>query len=247
MYRYFACEEDFENDTVKITGDDFKHLKNTLRYKIGDKITVIYKEVEYLTFISKLEKQYIKCKVIEKTNSNNEPKINITLFQGLPKKLKMEKIIQQNVEIGVKRIVPVYTNRTIVKIDDKNKENKKVERWQKISKESAKQSKRNVIPKVNNIVKFKDAIKELMNGDLEIIVPYEEENNNTIKKIFDISKKEYAIFIGPEGGFEQSEIEELKSVGAQVITLGPRILRTETAGVVTSAIILHEAKELGGA
>lgn len=247
MFRYFANKEDFESDTVTITGDDVKHLKNTLRYKIGDEVVVINKEIEYLTVISMMDKQDIKCKIIKKIDSNNEPKINITLFQGLPKKLKMEKIIQQNVEIGVKKIVPIFTERTIIKINDKNKENKKVERWQKIAKESAKQSKRNIIPKINNIISFNEAIKELTYDDIEIIVPYEDEKEKTLKEILNGQKKEYAIFIGPEGGFERSEIEELKAIGAKIITLGSRILRTETAGVVTATIILHEAKELGGA
>lgn len=247
MYRYFSEEECFVNGNIIITGDDVKHIKNTLRYKVDDEIVVVYQGIDYISVITDMDKTQIKCKVFKKLESNIEANINITLYQGLPKKAKMEKIIQQNVEIGVKEIVPIITDRTVVKITDKNKENKKVERWQKICKESAKQSKRNIIPKVSNILEFKDVLTELKNRDVEIIVPYEDENNTSFKEVFNESVKNYAIVIGPEGGFDKKEIEELKLIGAKIITLGPRILRTETAGIVTSTIILYESKELGGA
>lgn len=246
MFRHFTNDDNIIDNSVSIEGNDLNHLKNTLRCKIGDEIAIINSGEEYSAKISKIDDNCILCDVIDKKGINNEPNINITIFQSLPKKTKMEIIIKQNVEIGAIEIVPIITDRTIVKISDKKKEIKKVERWQKIAKESAMQSRRNIIPKIEKIISFSETIEKIKNENYEIIVPYENETESSLKNIMSKSKKYYAIIIGPEGGFEESEIKKLKDIGAKTISLGNRILRTETAGVVTAAVVLYETNNLGG-
>lgn len=244
MFRCFVTEINFNTKTAIITGDDVKHLKNTLRYKVDDEIILIHNGIEYQGVIIELYHDRILCKINDVIENKTEPSTNIVLFQGLPKKSKMELIVQQNVEIGVTQIVPVVTKRTIVKINEENKENKKIERWKKISRESAKQSRRQIIPQIENIISFKKMIEVLNNSNKEIIVPFENEKTTTIKEVINKTINEYAIVIGPEGGFDDNEIEALYKIGAHIVTLGPRILRTETAGLVVSAIILHEMDDL---
>lgn len=244
MFRYFAENNEVNDDVIQVNKDDAKHLKNTLRANVGDKLIVIINGEEYLSAITECSKENVVCRLIEKTGNNNEANINITLCQGLPKQTKMEDIIQQNVEVGVKRFIPLITERTIVKLNDKSKEAKKVDRWQKIAKESSKQSKRNIIPKVEDITTFNELIANLKSVDAKIIVPYELEKSKTMKEALSEKKENYYIIIGPEGGFDTKEIQKLQDIGAEVVTLGKRIMRTETAGVVTSAIVLHECDQM---
>jgi penicillin-binding protein 2 len=182
---------------------------------------------------------------IEEILSNNETKINITLCQGIPKQTKMDTIIQQNVEMGVKRFIPLITERTVVKLNEKEREQKKLDRWQKIAKESAKQSKRNIIPSVEPIMTLEELIEKLRREeDAAVIVPYELEDVKQLKDILCEQRDNYYIVIGPEGGFDIKEIEMFQEIGAHIVTLGKRILRTETAGVVTAAIVLYACNEL---
>ena len=171
--------------------------------------------------------------------------MNITLFQGIPKFDKMELIIQKNTEVGVKKIVPVLMERTVVKLDEKTI-NKKIERWQKISEVAAKQSMRDIIPEVENVIKLKDIEKQ--NYDI-VLVAYENEDKNMLKseliklKNEKMNKYNIAIVIGPEGGIAEKEIEILKNMGAVFVSLGKRILRTETAGIVMSGNIIYELED----
>ena len=182
----------------------------------------------------------IKCKIIEQLQSSSEANVHINIFQGLPKADKMEFIIQKNVEIGVNEITPVEMKRCVVKLEDKSKE-KKRERWQKIAETAAKQSGRDYIPKVNNIADIKSICNLIQNYDI-VLLAYEEEEQNTLKnELYNIKADldptgsnqdrplQIAIVIGPEGGLEEQEVESLKKAGAKVVTLGKRILRTETA------------------
>jgi 16S rRNA (uracil1498-N3)-methyltransferase len=244
MFRYFCTEENINNNKVTVEGGDAKHLKTILRALIGDKISVVTESKEYIAEIEAINKEDIICTLVEETMTNNETKINITLCQGIPKQTKMETIIQQNVELGVKSFIPLITERTVVKLNEKNREQKKLDRWQKIAKESAKQSKRNIIPEVSDIMTVKELIEKLRNEKAEVIVPYELEDVKLIKDVLKEPKQSYYIVIGPEGGFDIKEIEMLQEIGAHIVTLGKRILRTETAGVVTSAIVMYACNEM---
>jgi 16S rRNA (uracil1498-N3)-methyltransferase len=244
MFRYFCADDNIKDDIVIVTEGDGKHLRTILRAKVGDEISVVTESKEYLAEIIEINKDDVVCKVLNEIQSNNETNINITLCQGIPKQTKMETIIQQNVEVGVKSFIPLITERTVVKLKDKDREQKKLERWRKIAKESSKQSKRNIVPNVQDIMTLKELAKFLKNADAEIIVPYELEDVKLLRNVLTTPKKSYYIVIGPEGGFDLEEINCFIEMGAHIVTLGKRILRTETAGLVTSSVVLYACDEL---
>lgn len=244
MFRYFCADDNISGNTVKVDGGDARHLKTILRAEVGDKIAVVTESKEYIAEITEINKDDILCEIVEEIERNNETKINITLCQGIPKQTKMETIIQQNVEIGVKNFIPLITERTVVKLNDKDRENKKLERWRKIAKESSKQSKRNAIPAVEDILTVKELVERLRNEDVEIIVPYELEDMKILKDVLKEPKENYYIIIGPEGGFDIREVEMFKEIGAHIVTLGKRILRTETAGIVAASVVMYACDEM---
>lgn len=241
MPKYFTEPENIKDGFIEIFSDEAKHILNVMRMEIGDTLTICDGQSnDYLCRICETGKNCLKAKIEETTKSESEPKTKITLYQGLPKSDKMELIIQKCVEIGVCRIVPVITERAVVKIEKGAKEDKKTERWQKIAESAAKQSGRGIIPAVERPMKFKDAIEEAVKNG-EAIIPYENEKDRGLKEFVKNSKAEnIGIFIGPEGGFDTKEIEFAVKNGVMSVTLGKRILRTETAGIVTSAIVLYE-------
>ena len=268
MRKFFINQDIVQDDMVFITGLDYNHIKNVLRLKIGNNIIVNNgSNFEYEVEILGFQDERVSAKIIRQIEMQSEPAVNLTLFQGIPKGDKMELIIQKAVEIGVKKIVPIITDRVVVKLDEKSIK-KKTERWQKISEEAAKQSRRNVIPEVTVPAKFKDVIKSLDNYDLKIIL-YENEKKQSIRDIFDKTTnrpKNIAVFIGPEGGLSDEEINIAKKDiypritdskiqmekntppesknPVYIASLGPRILRTETAGLVTASIILYHMGEM---
>ncbi|QSX06618.1 16S rRNA (uracil(1498)-N(3))-methyltransferase [Sedimentibacter sp. zth1] len=245
MFRYFTNESKIINQIVNIKGTDAKHLKNTLRAEIGQEVAIVTEEAEYVYNILDFINDEIVCKFNHKTDINNESNIHITLVQGLPKQAKMEDIIQQNVEVGVKSFIPLITERCVVKLNDKSRELKKLERWRKVAHESSKQSKRNIVPNVFDVMTLKELIAKIKDENAQIIVPYELEGNKTLKEALTSGKDKYYIIIGPEGGFDENEIAKLQEIGADIVTLGKRILRTETAGIVASSIILFANNEMG--
>ncbi len=246
MHRFFAELENITDSEISIYGEDVRHIKNVLRLEIGEKIEVSDKNgTDYICEISEVSKENVDCVILESFKSKGEAPIEIVLFQGLPKSTKMELIIQKSTELGVKEIVPLVTERCITKINDRKKEDKKIERWSKIAEEAAKQSKRGFVPVISPIMSFKEAIAHLSDEDM-VLVPYENEDTVGLKSVLRGSNAlKVNIVIGPEGGFEQSEIDSLKEIGAHSVSLGPRILRTETAGFTTSALILYELGDLG--
>ncbi|MBO5004728.1 MAG: 16S rRNA (uracil(1498)-N(3))-methyltransferase, partial [Clostridia bacterium] len=193
-----------------------------------------------------IEKEEIITKILEKLQTSIESNVEIHLYQGLPKADKMELIIQKTIELGINSITPVEMIRCVVKLDEKDAK-KKIERWQKIAEVASKQSGRDIIPKINSIIKLKDIEKILADYDL-LLVAYEKEENNTLKqellnlkeKMKEKSNLNIAILIGPEGGISESEIEYLKQIETKIITLGKRILRTETVALAMTSIILYE-------
>ncbi|MGF7396963.1 16S rRNA (uracil(1498)-N(3))-methyltransferase [Thermoanaerobacterium thermosaccharolyticum] len=237
--------EDIKDGIARINGDDAHHIINVLRFKIGTKLIISNGKNQYIVTILDIENSSVILKIIEEYNQVVESPINITLYQGLPKSDKMDLIIQKCTEIGIKKIVPVETEFSTIKIKEKNIYNK-INRWKKISLEASKQSGRSIVPDVLVPVGFKDALESLNEFDL-CLIPYEKETNmrlkDVLKKNFDA--KNICVFIGPEGGFSENEIMAAIEYGAIPVTLGPRILRTETAGIVTSSIILYEFGDLG--
>lgn len=245
MFRYFTSEEEIIDNVVKIDGTDARHLKNTLRAQIGQEVSIVTDMGEYVASIINIENDSVVCNIIYKTDINNEASIHITLCQGLPKQAKMEDIIQQNVEVGVKSFIPLITERTVVKLNDKSRELKKLDRWRKIAHESSKQSKRNIVPTVEDILTVNELVNKIKDEGAKIIVPYELEGNKTMKEALANKNDKYYVIIGPEGGFDEKEIKKFQEIGADIVTLGKRILRTETAGIVASSVILYECDEMG--
>ena len=239
MPKFFFNKNDICRGQVQLFGEDEKHIKTVLRAREGEEITLCDGEgMDYQCRIASLERGVL-LDILSKEVCETEPKTKITLYQGLPKEDKMELIIQKCVELGVDRIVAVSTERAIVKLD--KKESKKLERWQKIAEAAAKQSGRGKIPEIGQqVLKFKDAVAEAkaLEG---AIIPYEKEQETGIRQFVQGFKGEsIGVFIGPEGGFAEEESALARENGITPITLGKRILRTETAGMTTTAILLYE-------
>ena len=246
MPKFFVTSNEIENDKIKIKGTDVNHIKNVLRAKIEDKIDICNTDEmkDYECKIEELTSDYIICKIISEKQNASESKVEITIFQGLPKADKMELIIQKSVELGVNKIIPVDMKRCVVKLKDRD-QIKKVERWQKISEVASKQCGRGIIPKIGQVMKIKEIVDRIGEYDI-ILVAYEKEENNYLKieidklKNLEKDKKKIAIVIGPEGGLEEEEVKQLQENGAKVITLGKRILRTETVALNMISILMYE-------
>jgi len=243
MPRFFVKKEQIENKIITIIGEDVKHIKNVLRKQIGDNIEVCNQDtgLAYRCEILEIKEEQIINKIFEEITSIKE-KIKIDIYQGLPKADKMELIIQKSVELGANAIIPVEMKRCVVKLDSKS-ESKKIERWQKIAESAAKQSGRNTIPEIRSMVKVEDIVKLKDEYD-SMIVCYENEKENHIKnelkKLKNKQELRIAVIIGPEGGLEEKDVEELKRNGASIVTLGNRILRTETVALSLLSIITYE-------
>lgn len=239
MYNFFVDESQITEKSVEIIGDDYKHISKVLRMSINEKISVCTKHTEerFLAEITSIDTSKVICTILEKFKSN-EMKVNVTIYQGIPKSDKMEYIIQKSVELGAKTIVPVEMKNCIAKIKDPDK---KIPRWQAISESAAKQSKRNMIPKIEYPINMQKMFGEFDKYDL-VLVAYENEKNANIKDIFEKNKdiKNIAIIIGPEGGITESEIKQIEEKNGISISLGSRILRTETASLALLSIIMYE-------
>ena len=245
MPRFFVKNEQIKGTTIEILGEDVKHIKNVLRKQIGDNIEICDQDTEksYICEIEKIENESILTNIIKELQSYDE-NIKVDIYQGLPKADKMELIIQKSVELGVNAIIPVAMKRCVVKIDSKD-ESKKITRWQKIAESAAKQSGRSTIPEIKNIVNIEKIIQLIKEYDC-VIVAYENEKNNTIKReLLEIKenihdKVKIAVVIGPEGGLEEMDVEMLKQNGSKIVTLGHRILRTETVALNVLSVIMYE-------
>ena len=248
MPKFFIDNTQITNNQIIITGQDVRHITSVLRLELGDKINVCNKDNgdNFIAEIRDVKKEIIICEVLEKVNKVETQNVEITIFQGLPKADKMELIIQKCTELGVKEIFPVEMERCVVKLDSKS-EIKKIERWQRIAEAASKQCRRNNICKINSPTNIQSICSIINDYDI-LLVPYEDENNNSFKSVLQNNKKDnikIGIVIGPEGGFDLKEIEELKRHGANIITLGNRILRTETVAVAMTSAIMYEFNELG--
>jgi len=246
MPKFFVDEQNIQSDLIVIDGDDVKHIKKVLRLNPGDSITVCDgKGNDYHASIKDIESNRVIAAILDVYKSGTEPPIEVTLFQGIPKSDKMDFIIQKSVELGVSRIVPVITERTVVKLDSKKDATNKVTRWQRISLEAAKQCNRGFVPRVENPVDYEEALKLCQQSYLKIM-PYEKENKYNLKKcLYGCDPAKTAVFIGPEGGFSEEEVKKASASGVKPVTLGPRILRTETAGIAVLSILMYELGDIG--
>ena len=239
MPKFFTKPDFIDDKELRITGDDVSHISKVLRMSAGDNIIVCDGEGnDYDAVITSISKTEVVAEITGKYICGAEPSVNVTLYQALPKQGKMEYIIQKNTELGIKKIVPVYTKRCVVKPSDKS------ERWSKVAESAAKQCGRGIIPDVLPTVSFAEAIEQMKQYDLALM-PYECEEENGLKKVLQSSDyKTISIFIGPEGGFDLKEVEAAIDAGVKTVTLGKRILRTETAASAVLPIILYENDEM---
>lgn len=246
MYQFFVEPHQICDNTVTIVGSDVNHIKNVLRMKVGEELAVSngIDGREYRCAIASMEEEQILCELRFIKEDGVELPSQVYLFQGLPKADKMELIIQKAVELGVHAVVPVAAKRCVVKLDDK-KAKSKIARWQSISEAAAKQSKRRIVPEVTEVMSFREALAFVKDFDVKLI-PYElAEDMSKTKQIISALQpgQRVAIFIGPEGGFEESEVQSAMEMGVEPITLGKRILRTETAGFTVLSWVMYELEE----
>lgn len=250
MHRFFIKSENLLPDQRAVLTDenDIKHLVRVLRGEIGEKVELCVNHAqELIACIEVIEDTAVYFTIESEKTVDRESPIEITLFQGLPKADKMEWIVQKNVELGINSIVPVQMTRSVAKITDDKDNKKKTERWQKIADEAAKQSKRLAKVTIEPCVKFKGLEKRVGDYDL-FLVPYELENSQGLKHLIssiEQSVKTIAILVGPEGGIDEPELKQLIEAGAIAITLGPRIMRTETAGIAAVTMLQYALGDLG--
>lgn len=244
MPKFFIKKEDIKDNFVEITGGDAAHISKVLRHQAGDTLTLCDGEGnDFKAEIQSCSKEGVSLKIIETLPCLAEPKVAVTLFQGIPKQGKMDYIIEKCTELGISRIVPVSTKRSVVKIDDKKSEAKKLDRWRKIAAESVKQCARGTIPEITHVMTVRDAIEFSKSLDLTIAA-YECERQTTVRSALSgNSPASVGIFIGPEGGLDDAEVEQFKSANIQTVTLGTRILRTETAGHTVLTAVMYEYNE----
>ena len=253
MPKFFVKNEQIKENEITINGEDVNHIKKVLRAKIGDELQICNSQngENFLCDIQSLDNEKINCIIKQNLEISTESNIKVTIFQGLPKADKMEYIIQKSVELGVTDITPVEMKRCVVKFDEKVK---KQARWQKISEVAAKQCGRDIIPEINSLINIKNLCNLIEKYDI-VLVAYENEKETTLKeqllkiKTDTINNKKQdeqvkiGIVIGPEGGLEPQDVELLKQNGAKVITLGKRILRTETVALNVLSIIMYELEK----
>ncbi|MBQ1172394.1 MAG: 16S rRNA (uracil(1498)-N(3))-methyltransferase [Lachnospiraceae bacterium] len=242
MYQFFVSPEQIQGTKAYITGSDFNHIKNVLRMKIGEEIALSngVDQKEYRVGIVAYTEDTVECELRFIKEDGMELPAEIYLFQGLPKGDKMELIIQKAVELGVHEIIPVSMNRCVVRLDEK-KASSKLKRWQTIAEAAAKQSKRGIIPKIHEVLSFEQALSYA--DDMQVkMLPYELANGmeETKQVISSIRPGEsIAVWIGPEGGFDKQEVSKASDCGFRPISLGKRILRTETAGMTVLSILMY--------
>jgi len=239
MPKFFTGKDCISNDNIIIKGEDVSHISRVLRMSVGDEITVCDGcGTDYEAEITSIGKSAVEAKIISRSICEAEPKVKVTLFQALPKQGKMEYIIQKNTELGVFKIVPVYTKRCVAKPSDKT------ERWNKIALEAAKQCGRGIIPVVQDTIGFDEALKLMSNFHHKIML-YESEKNTTLRSVISGAEiDEIAVLVGPEGGFDEQEVQKAADLGIITVTLGRRILRTETAGAAVVPIIMYEQGDI---
>jgi len=242
MHRFFIDKQQIMNDMALIEGEDAEHISRVLRLRRGDAVELCDGQGnDYEAVIESVSKNEVEVHIERCFPSRGEPRVKVVLYQAIPKSSKMDLIIQKCVELGVHKVIPVITARTIVKLKAARDEIHKVSRWQRIAKEAAKQSRRGIIPEVSLPVPFSQAIGQ--SPEMLRIFPWENERKAGLKGVFEATsswKDGIAVMVGPEGGWEEQEVEAARDTGWNIVSLGPRILRTETVGMaILSAIMFY--------
>lgn len=245
MPKFFIDKNTIQNENVTISGGDAVHISKVLRLTEGDTLTLCDGEgTDYCGVITSLTKDAVMFSLTDAHPCLAEPKLSVTLFQGLPKQGKMDYIIEKCTELGISRIVPVSMHRCVMAVKDAKAEDKKLGRWRKIAAEAVKQCGRGIIPEVTGVMTIEEAISYAKTLDLTIAA-YEDEREVSLKTALENhAPKSVGIFIGPEGGFEEGEIKKLAQANIPSVTLGRRILRTETAGCAVLTAVMYEFNEL---
>lgn len=247
MHWFYVEKSQIDNEKIRITGEDVNHIKNVLRMDIGEHVVICDREgKDYYCTLESLSSDEVIAHIEEINDTQSELPAKIYLFQGIPKKDKMELIVQKAVELGAFEIIPVSMKRCVAKIEEGKKEAKKLERWQAIATSAAKQSGRGIIPQLHSVMTFGEAAQYAKSLDY-CLVPYEQAKDMgaTIEEIKNACKgKSIGVFIGPEGGFDDKEIEQIETAGFHAITLGKRILRTETAGLTILSVLMFELEQV---
>lgn len=239
MFNFFAKDSPDSDGRYIISGNDCNHIRNVLRMKEGDEFLISFDGKSQLCRLECFNDGFITAISVDGFLSNNELSVNLQLFQGLPKSDKLELIIQKCTELGISEITPVQMSRSVVKLDEKKKKSK-TDRWQAIAESAAKQSKRSLVPKVNLPISLNEVIQRVAEFDL-FLIPYENENGmkETVSTLRTIRQgMKIGFLIGPEGGFDEKEIDSLKNCGCKALSLGKRILRTETAAIATTTMLM---------
>lgn len=243
MFRFFVAQDQIDEKTgqVVITGPDVNHIRNVLRMRPGEKIRISNgRDRDYLCAVTETEEDRVRAEILEMEESTELP-ARIWLFQGLPKSDKMEVILQKAVELGAAGVIPVATRNAVVKLDAKKAE-AKIRRWQAIAESAAKQSKRSYIPQVGPVMSLKEAFSYIEEQKFDLrMIPYElEKGMDGTKTVLEALApgQQVAVFIGPEGGFDEEEIQLALKMGVKPVSLGKRILRTETAGPAILALLM---------
>lgn len=246
MPKFFTARENITETEIRIESEDARHIKKVLRLSEGDEITVCDgRGTDYTAVIDRFGEDGIICRIKESRVCGAEPKTAVTLYQGLPKASKMDYIIQKTTELGITRIVPVKMARCVVKVENEAAQNRKLERWRKIAGEAAKQSGRGIVPDIGEIMTFDEALEDMQRAEL-CFAPYECEREARLSSVLEGARgvKSAAFMIGPEGGYDIAEYEKLRGAGVKTITLGRRILRTETAGEAVLAMTMYGLDEI---
>lgn len=256
MHRFFVTPDqiDLAQKEIVIRDEDVKHISKVLRLKVGDMVEICDgANREYICKLRSINKSDVLLSIEDSRTSHRESPIKVVLYQGIPKGAKMDLIIQKTTELGISEIIPVEMDRTIVQFSNEKDKEKKVDRWQKIAIEAAKQSKRGIIPTIGYPMSFHEAIKHSGVNQLNIM-PYENEEGRGLRSVIQSLSaeersdiKQIGIWIGPEGGFHEEEIVKAVENKIHSITLGPRILRTETAGLTILSLVMYELGDIGGA
>ena len=236
---WFFTDENITSDTYVISGENARHISKSLRMKKGEELTLVTPDnTQCECVLTEITAEYSAVKITEKRPCENEPDVFVTLYQALPKGDKMDFIVQKCTELGISRIVPMISARCVSRPDEKSLK-KKCERWQKIALQAAMQSRRGIIPEVTPCISFKEAAEQTKQNEKTIF--FYEMGGESVRKILNGTKpKTVGMFIGSEGGFEQSEVDSVTAIGGQAATLGKRILRAETAPLAALSIIMYE-------
>jgi 16S rRNA (uracil1498-N3)-methyltransferase len=247
-------------EVITLTGDDARHLTKVLRMGPGDRYVAIADGIEFTLELTEVGQDAAVGKIVSQAQAVGEPPIKITLIQGLAKGEKMELVIQKGTEMGVSRFIPVETERSVVQLTER-KASDRIERWQRIAREAAEQCRRGAVPEVSALSSWESALREAASSDLRL-VPWEEETALGLRSALaslraslstapastappSTAPPSIAVYIGPEGGLTRTEVDSARAQGALAVSLGPRILRTETAGLAVVAAIMYELGDLG--